>query len=441
MKSLGALVFAACLCAALGATAQNADSSGGAITWNESNVARKQIALQRVVTRIPQGEPVGKIFSTPLCLGQSYPITVNWSGDLPINDFQPLFARELAEAGYPTSGSGNSSDSLFDHVEDSQPNLFVAGAITSLNIRLCREPQLMVLSDQFTGTADIVVDWQVMDPLERKIVFRGTTQGHASIKENIKAATMVGMRAAFTQAARTLLAIPEFQQVTTKIESATAEQVASAPPPTSIPAVPLSTTPFTQNVKSIEARVATVDLGVGHGSGFYIADGLLLTNHHVASKGMVVKLRFPGGREAVGNVVAANSRRDVALVSTAPTGVDGLPLRLPDPDIGSQVYVLGSPLDIKLDNTLSAGIVSAMREIRNQRYIQSDVTIQPGNSGGPMFDDKGNVIGISVMGRVEGGVSAGINFFIPIAEALTALGVTQQAAIASSAPAKKTKKK
>jgi len=448
MKSWAALVVSTCLAfATTETTAQMASSPepSNGIIWDEPGATpatpRKIVDLHRVVSRLPQGETIGQIFEDMTCSFSGHPITVNWSGDLNVGDFRPQFASELGAAGYRSPNSAGSSGSLFDNVETAQPDLLIAAAITGLSLKFCLQPALFSASaSAVSGTARIIVEWQVLDRLERKIVFQGTTQGQASVKEDYRSATMVGQRAAFMQAARTLFAMPEFNRVTAAQTAPTTNEIAPSAS-TTIPTVPLSTTPFTQNVKNIEARVVTVDLGVGHGSGFYIADGLLLTNHHVASKGMVVKLRHPGGREAIGNVIASHARRDVALISTAPAGIEGLPLRLPDPDIGAQVYVIGSPLDIKLDNTLSAGIVSAIREKDGQRFIQSDANIRGGNSGGPMFDDKGNVIGITTSARIDNyGANAGINFFIPIAEALTSVGVTQQPVVASNAT-KKTKNK
>ena len=127
----------------------------------------------------------------------------------------------------------------------------------------------------------------------------------------------------------------------------------------------------------------TVIVGGGHGSGLYIADGLLLTNHHVADRGATVKVRFSSGQEIYGTTIAANARRDVALIKTEPVGVAGIPIRTEDPAVGEDIFVLGSPLDIKLENTLSRGIISGFREEDGKRFVQSDVNTQHGNSGGP----------------------------------------------------------
>ena len=102
-------------------------------------------------------------------------------------------------------------------------------------------------------------------------------------------------------------------------------------------------------------------------------------------------------------------------------GLGGLPLRPAEAPVGSPVFVIGSPLGEQNESTVSAGIVSAYRTEGELRYIQSDVNVMGGNSGGPMFDEQGNVIAITVAGLF--GEGSGLNLFIPIAEALRALNI------------------
>jgi S1-C subfamily serine protease len=76
-----------------------------------------------------------------------------------------------------------------------------------------------------------------------------------------------------------------------------------------------------------------------------------------------------------------------------------------------------------LSGTVSKGIVSALRNFDGLDYIQSDVVTAGGSSGGPLLDDRGNVVGVTVSGFTEGEAPTGLNLFIPIADALRALGV------------------
>ena len=101
-----------------------------------------------------------------------------------------------------------------------------------------------------------------------------------------------------------------------------------------------------------------------------------------------------------------------------------LPLGTSIPAIGSDVYSIGSPLEEEYSSTVSKGIISGFRNRDGMSYIQSDVNLLPGNSGGPILDETGSVIGIAVGSRFYQGVMpVGINFLIPINDACSHLGI------------------
>ncbi len=171
----------------------------------------------------------------------------------------------------------------------------------------------------------------------------------------------------------------------------------------------------------LRASVVTIEGGGRSGSGFVVSrQGYVLTNQHVVGGNRFVKLRLASGRELVGEVVQQDMARDVALVRTE-SGLDPLALRAGDLAPGETVYAIGSPLGEKFSGSLTRGIVSAYRVRNGQRFIQSDVAILSGSSGGPLLDEQGRVVGLTQSG-VEAG-RARINLFVPIADGLKALGV------------------
>ena len=151
---------------------------------------------------------------------------------------------------------------------------------------------------------------------------------------------------------------------------------------------------------------------------------MLLTNHHVIAGYTDVRINFFGGRQITGTVISSDARRDIALVKTEPQAFAGLPVRLENPEVASQVFVIGSPLDPKNEGSVSAGIVSGFRDHAYGPMLQSDVGVTFGNSGGPMFDDKGNVIALTDLGipAANGDVTQ-VNLFIPIADGLKKLNI------------------
>jgi len=122
-------------------------------------------------------------------------------------------------------------------------------------------------------------------------------------------------------------------------------------------------------------------------------------------------------------VVRSDLRRDVALIKTDPHGRTPLTLRRGAVQPGEVAYAIGTPLDEKFQSTVTKGVISANRIYDGFSYIQSDVTVNPGNSGGPLLDDQGGVIAITVIGVREDAAPTGINLFIPIGDALDFLNL------------------
>ena len=158
----------------------------------------------------------------------------------------------------------------------------------------------------------------------------------------------------------------------------------------------------------------------GIGSGFIIsADGYVLTNAHVVDGADEVYVTLTDKREFKAKVLGADARSDVALLK-----IDGakLPtLTMGDSGkirVGEWVIAIGSPFN--LENTVTAGIISAKARDTGDylALIQSDVAVNPGNSGGPMINMRGEVIGInSQIATLSGGYN-GISFAVPINEAM-----------------------
>ncbi|HEY2020617.1 DegQ family serine endoprotease [Paraburkholderia sp.] len=158
------------------------------------------------------------------------------------------------------------------------------------------------------------------------------------------------------------------------------------------------------------------------GSGFIISnDGYILTNAHVVDGANVVTVKLTDKREFKAKVVGADKQSDVAVLkidaSNLPTVKIGDPRQS---KVGQWVVAIGSPYGF--DNTVTSGIISAKsRSLPNENYtpfIQTDVPVNPGNSGGPLFNLQGEVIGINSMIYSQTGGFQGLSFAIPINEAI-----------------------
>jgi len=174
----------------------------------------------------------------------------------------------------------------------------------------------------------------------------------------------------------------------------------------------------TSVVDRVGPAVVSVSLRRGGGSGvLFTPDGYLLTNAHVVGRAATVKISLPDGSTHDGNVVGSDPATDLAVVH-----IDGT--RLPAADLGQSaklrvgqlVVAIGNPLGFSF--TVSAGVVSALgRTLRAQdgrlmdAIIQSDVALNPGNSGGPLVDSHGRVVGINTAVILG---AQGLSFSVPV---------------------------
>jgi S1-C subfamily serine protease len=160
----------------------------------------------------------------------------------------------------------------------------------------------------------------------------------------------------------------------------------------------------------------------GQGSGFILnKEGLILTNNHVIENGQKVEVTLSNKNHYKAQVVTVDKGHDLALLKIdAP---DLVPATLAESSsdlvVGQRVYAIGNPFG--LSGTMTRGIISAIRSVRGPENnpiddaIQTDASVNPGNSGGPLLNSRGEVIGITTMIASNGAdQSSGIGFAIPI---------------------------
>ncbi|MEG9438886.1 trypsin-like peptidase domain-containing protein [Edaphobacter sp. HDX4] len=159
----------------------------------------------------------------------------------------------------------------------------------------------------------------------------------------------------------------------------------------------------------------------GQGSGFVLTkDGLILTNNHVIGNAQRLEVMLSDKHKYKAKVLAVDKNHDLALIKIEAPNLT--PVTLSDSRnlmVGQRVYAIGNPFG--LNGTMTRGIISAIRSIRGPQgnpiedAIQTDAAVNPGNSGGPLLNSKGEVIGITTMIASNGAdQSSGIGFAIPV---------------------------
>jgi S1-C subfamily serine protease len=192
-------------------------------------------------------------------------------------------------------------------------------------------------------------------------------------------------------------------------------------PPAAVPvAVPAAPRPLEDIVQRAMWSVVRVDNGSAAGSGFFVAVDTLVTNAHVVAGAWTVNIRRADGTTTSARVHATSADVDLAVLkvpspqASQPVLAMGSVSRVRS---GQEVVALGSPLGV-LQNTVTRGIVSAIRSMGGVTLIQTDAAINPGNSGGPLLTREGEVIGIATM-QVE--ARQGLGFAVAIDHALALL--------------------
>ncbi len=160
----------------------------------------------------------------------------------------------------------------------------------------------------------------------------------------------------------------------------------------------------------------------GQGSGFIISeDGLILTNAHVVRDAKEVTVHMADRREFAARVLGADPVTDVAVLRIQAKGLPTVALGDPaNIEVGDRVLAIGAPYG--LEQTATQGIVSAKgRSLPGDSvvpFLQTDAAVNPGNSGGPLFDGQGRVVGINAQIYTESGGFQGLSFAIPVDVAL-----------------------
>lgn len=360
----------------------------------------------------------------------------------PNDEYRRIFTNTLSGLGYDVTGDPGR---LFDEQEDMARTVFAVGArITDINIDMCEEQSFFFGYDLgVVGEADVTVEWTVFDLLNRRNVFKGTTKGYSELSAPNDEGLALLLQDSFANAVHNLGAERDFFELVffgtppTDMPE-TVPNLENMPAPlfdpqerVALPQKPLlSGAAKARDMEDARRAAVLIRAGPQTGSGVLISPrGHILTNAHVVGNASRVRVTLANKKESVmAEVLRLARKRDVALLrlEEAPArAYPLLPIRLEKPAVSEEIYAVGAPLKPGLQDTVTKGIVSAHRFDRREQqwYIQGDVYTYHGNSGGPLLDRAGNLVGLSVAGYMPQDAGGSLNLFIPIADALDVLSI------------------
>jgi len=377
----------------------------------------------RVIAALPAGSPWLTLRTGSLCISGT--ITQAWTGgrepqDLPL--YSTAFKTELERAGYKVITPGE--DNLFD-AEAASADLQAAAVITDERIDGCISTGNMFLSrGDVRGDSTMKIDWQIYSPIQKQVVARVSTGATAKLDKSEPGGVARLISGSFASNVRELAASADFRAALNAPKALTKGFVMPGQQSKIVLAGSLKA--GSRRIDDAVGSVVTILTGTGSGSGFLVSeDGHVLTNAHVVGDDKEVRVRWSDGIEALAQVVRVAKERDVAIIKTNARDRRPLGLKRGMASPGQRVYAIGSPRGKEFQGTVSSGVVSADRVINGLRYIQSDVSISPGSSGGALLDETGSVMGIAVLFYLNQDRPAGLNMFVPIGDAMDFLALEQ----------------
>ncbi|HTI67977.1 MAG TPA: trypsin-like peptidase domain-containing protein [Caulobacteraceae bacterium] len=377
----------------------------------------RTVSLTKIVAKVDGDRRWAAVQAGPLCLPTGRLAWGKSGADVPTAELARVFRAEVAAAGFRVDGA---ADDLFEEAA-SFSEYAVAGVVKDAQGQLCFPGAgLGSGGGKVKGAAVLEVEWQIYSRLQRQVVARVQTRAGFESRRALDGGVEGVVLDAFAETVKALVASDAFRK-TFLGAPATLEEAMKPPAQQKIALTGPAAKPL--DIGDAVGAVVLVLAGEGHGSGFLVSrDGYVMTDQHVVGSAKLVTVRWPDGIETVGEVVRADRLRDVALVKTDPRGRDPLPLRAETMRPGETVFAIGAPLEERFQGTVTRGVVSAYRTIEGLRYLQSDVSINPGASGGPLLDERGEVVGMTKsIYRIES-APTGINFFTPTRDALDFLG-------------------
>jgi len=325
--------------------------------------------------------------------------------------YKEIIYSELSNAGY----SVPSYSKLFGEKDNYNIRFLLGGSITNSALQ-----SFGSLAGNYTEDF-IEVEWELFDKELNKSIFKSKTQGYSKLD----GVTIEAPSFALRNCVRNLLAESSFVEALQKQKSNSTQ-----------PSLTMKVSYYNTNNNYDESKnnldkyldaIFAVKTENGHGSGFIInPDGYAITNNHVIENRNFFDAIFADGKTIRVNVIATFPDKDIALLKLTGSNYSYLPLANKDEiKVGEDVFAVGTPIALGLSQSVSKGIISGVRETGKIHLIQTDASVNPGNSGGPLILKNGKVVGVVSMKLSAIGIE-GLGFAISADEIISTFNLERK---------------
>ena len=382
--------------------------------FDSSNVV---VAFDKLLAVFDEGKQIGSIRK-----GNGSTEAIKWEGSVKVGDraFESRFYDIVMNMGLQTPISKNNA--LFSGENSKKPMLprFIVGAqILDINISSKYDAKDKLKAGSYITSHTLKIEWQVLDKTTDQIAYRFISENTFRNRSFSLYNDNKNLMMAFENTLIDLLNDAEFIKLmnTSKKTGGSTVTDNSLAKRDKIELNFVKTPEFkssSEMIKHTSEACVTIVTDSGHGSGVIVdARGYILTANHVTEGVNKIKVVFASGIELDAIVISADNKNDLAILKIPGKGFKPLAISKEEVTLGDDVFTIGTPADVDLGQSIAKGMVSGKRLIEELVYLQINMAVSPGNSGGPLINEKGEIIGI-IQKKIIGKGIEGIGFAVPV---------------------------
>lgn len=355
-------------------------------------------------------------------------VPLEWEGRYKIGEsaFTERFYEIISQLGFRTPYNGEIRLFKNDETKILLPRYVIGAKITDYKLMFETVNNLNNLPE-IKGVTHMDIDWKVLDKKTNKVVLTYSNRGTSRSRQSTNITSPDNLLA-FEDAFYDFLRKSDFYHLINSTETGIdymAGTDSTASPPRNIELPPIAQfEKLSDMIKYANPACVTIITDGGFGSGAVIDEvGYVLSAYHVVDGVNQIQVKFANGLKLDAEIIAYDYPNDVVLLNINGSGFKALPLyNGGEVPLGEEVITIGTPANVELGQSIAKGLISGRRLIDGHVFLQADIAVSPGNSGGPLLNTKGEIIGIVQSKIVNEGVE-GIGFALPIDQAIEKLNL------------------